>query len=326
MASLRFNDVSQPVFANQRRDERVFVFSRRHPIDLLSFGVIVSALIIVPVIVLMLGYSSIGDFPEANGQTIRAMLILGGMLYYGFLVALTMSAWISYYYNAFIVTDERIVEVAQNGLFSREINELTFDQIEDTSTRTRGIMNTFFDASDIEIQSAGSERNFYVNRIPHAEAAVEIINEMAHQARQGISIHERFPQLSNIGLINGHLIQANGEKPKVMNLTADIESSDIKYACGTFKPKNLRERFDFWWWNHCNQMIVTNELKNDHTEVAETHHNEAKNLGAIDRVIEPNRPVVTPPDPRTTPKPEDKIKETDEEIYEIEEVDDDKNN
>lgn len=300
MTSLRLLNIAQPTFPNQKIDERVFVFSRRHPIDFLFFAFIITILFLTPIVLLVVLFftgnlSSLFSTVQTGNITILAFFF-----YYLFWSVLTLGSWIIYYYNIFIVTDERIVEVAQSGLFSREIYELTFEQIEDVSTISRGFLNTIFDVGDIEIQTAGTERNFLVRRIPRAQAAVEIINELAHQAKIGKGIHERFPELPNIGLLNGKLIPEEGDKPKIMNLEKNLKNNHVAYACGTFQPKNLREYFDYWWWRHCNQMIVTFGTKSRNQEQVESK---------------------TEPSSDKSDNNQDDI-----DIHEIEEVDDNKNN
>jgi hypothetical protein len=69
-------------------------------------------------------------------------------------------------------------------------------------------------------------------------------------------MHSRYPELATIGLINGKLIGKDAEKPKVMNLDADL-SVGVNQVCRRVPPRNLREKFDYWWWNHCSKTIVT---------------------------------------------------------------------
>ncbi len=168
-----------------------------------------------------------------------------------------MITWITYYYNILILTDARVVEINQNGLFNRDVNELVFEQVEDVSCHTKGVLNSLFDAGDIELQTAGSQRNFTIKSIPLPSDTVSIINDLTLQAKRGVSHRERIPDLPVIGIINGRHIPKSGNKPPIMNLDMNLKDNIAHYKQKYSKPKTMREKIDYWWWRHSQQMAIS---------------------------------------------------------------------
>jgi hypothetical protein len=65
------------------------------------------------------------------------------------------------------VTNERIVDITQNGFFRRDIAELHLHQVQDVSANEDGMLPTFFHYGDITIQTAGERENFIFKSVPH---------------------------------------------------------------------------------------------------------------------------------------------------------------
>jgi len=90
-----------------------------------------------------------------------------------------------YYLSVQIVTTERIIDVAQTGLFGREVNELSYDKIEDATHKQNGILATMFNFGDVIIQTAASASSktsgFVFKNIPNPAETHKIIME-ARQA------------------------------------------------------------------------------------------------------------------------------------------------
>jgi len=257
MPPVRFQNIPQAVFPNQRNDEKIFVFSRRHLVDYFFYIVLLSVLGLLPLVALpfiITGAIGIAFFDPVYERDFFA-LIIGS--YYLLLAVVFLASWINYYYNAIIVTDERVVDIYQAGLFNREVNELVYEQIEDVSFKIKGFLNTMFHAGDVEIQTAGSERKFVIKRVSHPDVTVEIILELAAQAKRGVNMADRVPDLATIGVINGQLVGRGWKGPPVMNLEKNLRSTTRRFAQVASEPTTLRERMDCWWRNHCYSMRAT---------------------------------------------------------------------
>lgn len=257
MASLRFTQVPQPVIPNQRNDEVIYVLSRKHFLDYMPFVLIIAALIIIFLGSVLVGLQPLVVFLQNGGTLVRDIAILIFVAYYLVISGIFIASWVGFYFYLFVVTDERVVEIHQKGLFNREFDELDFQQIEDISSVTKGALNTFFNVGDIIIQTAGTATYFRIDRIWRPQLAVEIIHSLTHQAKDGVLPVSRFPDLETIGLINGRYITRSNRCLPIMNMEKDLKAKTDIYKKTIQKATTLREKIDRWWWRHNDQMVAT---------------------------------------------------------------------
>jgi uncharacterized membrane protein YdbT with pleckstrin-like domain len=74
--------------------------------------------------------------------------------------------WIDYYFDIWIITDKRIVNIEQKGLFMRDVSELQYEKIQDVTTEVDGIIPTLLNYGDVSIQTAGKEEHFLFRQVP----------------------------------------------------------------------------------------------------------------------------------------------------------------
>ena len=93
-------------------------------------------------------------FPElVAGEKIRLVAFLENsfllfLWLYGFLL------WIDYYFDVWIITSERIINIEQRGLFVRHISEVDFSRIQDITTEVSGFVATILNFGDLLLQTA----------------------------------------------------------------------------------------------------------------------------------------------------------------------------
>lgn len=78
---------------------------------------------------------------------------------YGFLI------WIDYYYDLWIITDKRLINIEQDGLFSRKTSELDYAKVQDITVDVKGFFPTMLNYGDVQVQTAGEEENFLFRTI-----------------------------------------------------------------------------------------------------------------------------------------------------------------
>ncbi|EKE20314.1 MAG: hypothetical protein ACD_8C00022G0020 [uncultured bacterium] len=68
--------------------------------------------------------------------------------------------WVDYYFDIWIITNERIVNIEQKGLFTRHVSELRYNKIEDITTEVTGFIPTVLNFGDVQIQTAAELSEF----------------------------------------------------------------------------------------------------------------------------------------------------------------------
>ncbi len=147
--------------------EHVVHVLRRHPI---TFVPKVALLIVLALVPLGLQFVFEGALPElVTENNSRALLILLASFYYLSILVFFYAQFIDYYLDMWIVTNDRIVNVEQRGLFARTVAELDLYKIQDITSDVSGIIASIFDYGHVNIQTAGAELrfNFIDVKTPH---------------------------------------------------------------------------------------------------------------------------------------------------------------
>lgn len=90
----------------------------------------------------------------------QSLLLFFAVLYYMFLWLYFFIIWVDYYLDIWIVTNKRVIDVEQKGLFSREVSEFPISRIQDITVEVVGIVPTIFHYGNIHVQTAGESRKF----------------------------------------------------------------------------------------------------------------------------------------------------------------------
>lgn len=152
-------------------EEKIIKIVRKHWFTLVPFGIMLFLLMLLPTLLPL----SSETFPIAISHDTAAPLAgFAVSIYLLILSIIAFAIWIDYYLDVWIITNTRIIDVEQHGLFNREISEIPRARIQDVTIEVRGIIRTLLRFGTIRIQTAG-EREFTINNIPHLEEIKEII-------------------------------------------------------------------------------------------------------------------------------------------------------
>ncbi len=153
----------QKVFDDQYDDEEVLYIFRKHPI------VMRKALVFA-----CLG-PLIGVIPAAVKPSLGFGYFFGG-LGLGFVLAflIMLPAWIAWYYSIFIVTDQRLLQITQRGLFSRSVVDIGLSKIQSTNYEIKGIQATLLGFGTIVVQTYMGD--MVVHEVYHPEKVIRNIS------------------------------------------------------------------------------------------------------------------------------------------------------
>ncbi len=74
--------------------------------------------------------------------------------------------WIDYYFDVWIITTKRIVNIEQRGLFVRHVSELEHENIQDITTEVKGFIPTLLNYGEVFIQTAAEKERFLFHSVP----------------------------------------------------------------------------------------------------------------------------------------------------------------
>lgn len=156
-------------FENQEQRERIILLLRQHWITQIGWLAGSFAGLFVPVI---FNWVPLIDFLPPN---YRLMTLIG---WYLLLIAYIYEKFISWFYQVFIITDERIIDINFTNLVYKELSEAKIDNIEDVTYRQGGVLRAMFNFGDVAMQTAGKEREFMIEAAPEPNRVVKIVNEL----------------------------------------------------------------------------------------------------------------------------------------------------
>jgi len=148
----------------RKPDEKVVFFLRRHPIIFIAEVLLIILLAVVP---FAGNWLLSGLWPDLlAGPRSRPILVLVFSAYYLMVWTFFLSYFIDYALDGWIVTDDRILSVEQNGLFSRTVSELDLAKIQDVTSEVKGFVAFLFNYGYVYIQTAGEIERFIFEQVP----------------------------------------------------------------------------------------------------------------------------------------------------------------
>lgn len=164
-------------------DEEIISIVHRHWFDILRhffiFFILIAALI-GGIAVFPLFFS---DLEAENTEIV--ILFIGSFLaliiwIYMFLI------WIDYYFDVWVITSERIINIEQKGLFVRHVSELKLQNIQDVTTEVDGLIPTVLNYGDVHIQTAAEQERFLFRNVPDPYSIKWEIMRLQKTAHHGV--------------------------------------------------------------------------------------------------------------------------------------------
>ena len=123
-------------------------------------------------------------FPDLIGKIDKAVLLFAQNFFmlaiwlFGFMI------WIDYYFDIWIITSERIINIEQKGMFARKASELRFQKIQDITAEVTGFLPTILNYGDVRIQTAGTTEEFIFRTISNPYVVKNIIMDLQKKSEK----------------------------------------------------------------------------------------------------------------------------------------------
>ncbi|MFA6271993.1 MAG: PH domain-containing protein [Patescibacteria group bacterium] len=110
--------------------------------------------------------------------------VIGFLVLLAVAIAFTARTVIIWYYNAFMITNKRIIDFDQRGLFDKTVSVATYDKIQDITFNKKGVFSTLFNYGTIVIQTAGANANLEIRNVFEPEKIQDAIMEIQKDSLQ----------------------------------------------------------------------------------------------------------------------------------------------
>lgn len=164
-------------FESQDDDEEIIILGRRHFVTNLKWMAMACFAVFVPLFW--------GEFPmikvlDANTNFVLSIVWYCALLFY------VIQNFLLWFYNVYIVTNERVVDVDFFGLLYKNINVTHLSNVQDVNYSQRGIFSSFFNFGDVVVQTSSEQRSddkseqsaFAFQSVSNPDLVVKIISEL----------------------------------------------------------------------------------------------------------------------------------------------------
>ncbi len=155
---------------SQKEDEKALLVLHKHWFYFIKPLFKFLTIFIFPLLVLtwLFGF---GDIIQSTFFSIIYFLwLLVGLTYLFY-------EWMIWYYDVYIITNKRIVDIEQRSLFSRSVSEASLGKVQDITYQIEGVFATFLNFGTVKIQTAGASGIINLEGIANPEAVASKISQ-----------------------------------------------------------------------------------------------------------------------------------------------------
>ena len=168
--------VNPDVFNFEERDnqEEILVVARPHWITNLSWILISILMILAPALLKFIPI--IKDIPTKYSS-------LGILVWFLLTFAIIFENFLSWYFDVFIITDKRVIDIDFNNLLDKKFSEAKLSMIQDVTSRVSGLGQTMFNYGTIHIQTAAEISYITFDKVPHPEKIIKILQLLTEEKK-----------------------------------------------------------------------------------------------------------------------------------------------
>lgn len=147
-------------------NERIEMVLHRHWMGFVKTTFIFTLLAALPVVASTFLQQN-GQWQLQAGTTSYVFAVMAATVYAAFWLVLFFGFWLDFSLDYYLVTNIRIIDVHQSGLFDRTVAEEYLTRVQDVTTVVRGLFPTLINYGHVHIQTAGERQRFIFLQVPH---------------------------------------------------------------------------------------------------------------------------------------------------------------
>lgn len=156
-------------FKTEEEGEKIILLLRQHIVTNVPWVIAAIVMIIAP--------SILSYFPLLSFLPVRFQL-MGVIFWYLLTLAFIFERFLGWFYNIFIVTDRRIIDIDFVGLLYRQVDECHFDDVQSLTFSQGGFVRAIFDYGYVLIQTAAEIENIQFEDVPDPAGVTKIIESL----------------------------------------------------------------------------------------------------------------------------------------------------
>ncbi len=166
-------------FNSQGDDEEVVLLLRQHWFTNVTWLLVTIVLLLAPSIIFPVTLRNI------NFSIPPGFILIFTAIWYLVSFGFAMVNSIVWYFNVYIVTNERVVDVDFFYLLYKQVSSTRINRVQDVTYKLGGEVRSLFNFGDVFVQTAGTEPNLEFLAVPHPEVVVRKISELMEETEEG---------------------------------------------------------------------------------------------------------------------------------------------
>ena len=147
----------------QKPYEKIEYQLHRHSITFIPIALLFIVLMAVPIGFYFL-ITSI--YPILlNNEIYFTLAVLFASIYYLSIYLFVYGYFVDFYLDMWVVTNDRIIDIEQKGLFSRTVSELDLYRIQDVTVDVKGIFATMFNYGNVTIKTSSDNTHIIFQNV-----------------------------------------------------------------------------------------------------------------------------------------------------------------
>lgn len=164
---------------NLQPGEKLTFVARRHWFVFLTESIGLIFAVAIPLIALLfINAEEISSLAGLSADQIHALISFCFAAWAGVVFLIFSVIFTNYYLDLFIVTNKRIIDVEQLGLFARDVAIAPLENIEDIKIEVVGVLATLLRYGTLYVQTAATNREITIKGISDPYRAKEAILKM----------------------------------------------------------------------------------------------------------------------------------------------------
>jgi hypothetical protein len=162
-------------FTEQDDAEEIILVMRPHWFTNVSWVILAIGMLIFPML---------AHFLPVWGEVSLKYQTLGVLFWYMVTLAFCLEHFLSWYFDVYIITDERVIDIEFNNLLDKKFAEAKISMIQDVSSRVAGISQTMLNYGDVRIQTAAEIPEICFERVPNPDKVIKVLQMMRQEEEQ----------------------------------------------------------------------------------------------------------------------------------------------
>lgn len=161
-------------FAEQDDTEEILLVLRPHWFTNVSW---ILTLIFFIFISVFISFIPLPEFIPKNYKFISILFWDIFVFIFGF------EKFLAWYFNLFVVTNQRVVDISFKNLLDKKFSEAGLDMIQDVTSRVAGVAQTFFNYGNVLVQTASEVNEIIFEKVPNPEKIIRLLQELREGRR-----------------------------------------------------------------------------------------------------------------------------------------------